>query len=288
VLVSKRKADNIMKRFIYIPLIAILTGMASCVEKNDAPPPEIPFEPGLMVTIDDVKELYNDELKRYWTDRTPVEITDDWSIKGIITADDKSTGGNYYKEAFIQDLTGGLQVKFASSGGLAVGDSVIINLQGLYLSDYGDFIQLGGQPYKDDSNNWRIEGMDKHKYLLRTSYNNELVPALVNISDIDDTYLGELIRLENVQFASNELGKTYATPEMNGNAPRDENRTLEDCNGKRIVVRTSGYANFAGDYLPKGNGGFIGIVTKFNTTMQLKIRFIDEVTVSNSMNDRCN
>lgn len=36
------------------------------------------------------------------------------------------------------------------------------------------------------------------------------------------------------------------------------NRTLTDCN-TNVIVRNSGYANFAGDPLPSGNGSFISV-----------------------------
>ena len=34
------------------------------------------------------------------------------------------------------------------------------------------------------------------------------------------------------------------------------------------VVRNSGYASFAADQLPSGNGTFIGILSKFNSDYQ--------------------
>ncbi len=66
----------------------------------------------------------------------------DWSLRGIITASDK-VDGNLYKEAYIQDATGGLRLVFESTSGLYIGDSVIVNMKGLYIGDYGNFWQVG-------------------------------------------------------------------------------------------------------------------------------------------------
>lgn len=261
-------------------LIAIIA--SSCVTNNEDAPPVIPFTPGTTVTIADIKDLYSDELSKPWYDRIPVEITENVSIRGIISADDKTSNGNLYKEGYVQDETSGLRMTFQSSGGLFVNDSVIINCKGLYLSDYGDFIQLGGDPYVDDNGNNRVAGIDKHKYLKRKVIEGQkLLPEIVEIGNIDEQHMGRLIKLENVEFANYELGKTYATPEKNGNPAKSENRDLVDCSGNKIVVRSSGYATFAGDYLPEGNGDITAIVTKFSsssgTTIQLLIRHINEV-----------
>jgi hypothetical protein len=40
---------------------------------------------------------------------TPVKVTDDLIISGIVNADDKD--GNFYKVITLQDSTGGIQIK---------------------------------------------------------------------------------------------------------------------------------------------------------------------------------
>lgn len=62
------------------------------------------------------------------------------------------------------------------------------------------------------------------------------------------------------------------------------NRNLTDCSTS-VLVRTSGYANFAGQQFP-GNGSFIGVVGQFNSDMQLFIRNVNEVQLFN-IEDRC-
>jgi len=107
---------------------------------------------------------------------TQFEITGDWALYGIITASDKKDG-NFYKEAYIEDATGGLRMVFESTSGLYIGDSVIVNLKGLFIGDYGDFWQLGSYPYHESDGDIRVAGMNMDKYILKTSVNNLLIPT---------------------------------------------------------------------------------------------------------------
>ncbi len=281
-----------MIRFKHILLsITLLTSslFVACDYNNEDAPPVEEFVTGKITTIADVKALYADELEKYWSSRVPVEITEDISIKGIIIGDDKTSDGNLYKEAYIQDETGGLRMTFLSTGGLYANDSVSVNLKGLYLSDYGDLIQLGADPYFDDSNNYRLTGIDKHDYLKRTSIDGQVQePKVITIDEAGEANMCMLVQFNNVQFADNELGLTYATPETDDQDAASANRTLVDCNGNSIEVRSSGYSSFAGDYLPEGKGSIVGIVTKYTsgstTTIQFIIRSIDEVQLDG---ERC-
>ena len=256
--------------------------LSSCVERFDTPPEAKEFEYGTIVTIDQVKALYDDELAKQWFDRSPVIIDQDWAITGIVTGSDKKDG-NLYKEGYIEDASSGLLLKFESTGGFYIGDSVIIDISNLYLGDYGDFIQLGDIPYTDDSGNLRVSGFNKDERMYKVSVNNPSHPGLASIPAIhSDDFLGKLVKLENVQFSAGGTGTTYADPLSD--PPQSMNRDLEDCAGNKVIVRSSGYSTFAGDPLPGGNGTITGIVTKFNSDYQIIIRDIDEVVMDG---ERC-
>ncbi len=264
-----------MKRIYYIIPLSLLIFFASCDYNNDDTPPVEPFIPGNRVSIADLKAIYD------WNNRGPVEITENWCIKGIISAEDKSSNNNLYKEAYIQDETGGLRLLFEATGGLYVNDSAIINLKDLFISDYGKFLQLTSFPYKDGEY-YRGYGINKNKHLKRTVVlNQELLPLNITIDQIEEQHLGMLIKLNKVKFLKGG-SDTYATPQTDENDAAYGNQILSDANGNEITVRTSGYASFAGDLLPTGEGSIVGIVSKFTnnrdvTTIQLIIRHYDEV-----------
>ncbi len=267
---------------IFITLLPALFLFRGCIDYNDEAPELNFFIPGEIVTVAQVKNLYAAELAKPWTERIPVQITEDWAIAGLATATDK-INGNLYKEGIIEDVTGGLLMKFLSTGGLYIGDSIIVNLRGLYLSDYGNFIQLGGDPYTDDSGSKRLSGFNKDERILRYSMNNPTRPAVKTIQQVKNSaMLGRLVTINQVQFADYELGKTYA--DALDDPPASANRYLVDCSNNRIIVRTSGYATFAGTELPEGKGDITAVVTVFNSDYQLLIRDFDEVLLTG---DRC-
>lgn len=267
---------------IALPLFALIITAVACVEKFDTPPENVPFETGTIISISQLKALYDDELQKDWFDRTPVEITGDLAITGIVTGSDKKDG-NLYKEGYIEDASSGILLKFESTGGFYLGDSVIINVNGLYLGDYGDFVQMGGVPYTDASGSLRVSGFNKDKQMITVSVGNPSHPTLTTISEIESgDFLGKLVKLNEVQFSGSEAGKTYADPLSD--PPQSMNRYLEDCSSNNIIVRSSGYSTFAGDPLPEGNGTITGIVTKFNSDLQIIIRDINEVDMTG---ERC-
>ncbi len=267
---------------ILILTALILTGITACVDKFDEAPDIKSFEYSTIVSISQVKALYDDELDKDWYDRSPVLIDQDWAITGIVIGSDKKDG-NLYKEGFIEDAGSGLLMKFESTGGFYLGDSVIINVKDLYLGDYGDFIQLGGIPYTDASDNLRISGFNKDEHMLKVSVNNPSHPTVTTIDEASsDDFLGKLVELKDVQFTLGGSGTTYA--DALSDPPQSGNRDLENCAGDRIIVRSSGYSTFADKPLPEGNGSIIGIVTKFNSDYQIIIRDITEIDMTG---ERC-
>jgi hypothetical protein len=87
---------------------------------------------------------------------------------------------------------------------------------------------------------------------------------------MQDTLLNTLIQLNNFEFASADIDKTYALP--NQNPPGTVNFTIKDCSGGSIVLRNSGYSTFAGFNVPNGNGPIVSMYTVFGNTRQLTIR----------------
>jgi hypothetical protein len=268
----------------YFPglIFILIASIAGCVDNNETPPPDRSFVYGTIIAVQQVKDLYSTELAMDYTLRTPVAITGDWAIKGIVTASDK-IDGNLYKEAYIQDASGGLHILFNSSSGLYIGDSVVVKMKDLYIFDYGDLIQVGGDPYTASDGSIRLKGIVMDDFVLKTSVNNQTSPDVVSIPQIKSTaWLGKLVTLNNVQFTDAEIGKTYADYALN--PPASANRYLMDCNKNQIIVRSSGYASFASETITDLNGSITGIVTIFSSDYQLVIRDFKEVQLTN---ERC-
>lgn len=247
--------------FLLLSLVAMVN-FQSCVNQEFDEPPVADL-PGITAnaTIEDVKNLH-----AIGGDDTFIE--NDLIIEGEIVGDDRS--GNLYKQIVIQDATGGIVVRINGTGLSAtypVGNKLIVKCQGLYVGDYNGLLQINGAP---DAG---IEPGLAGEYLF--SYVNDAVtpPTELSIADMNDAtklerYTSTLVSFTDVQFASGSYGVTFADP-IN---LYSENRDLEDCNGNTVIVRSSGYADFAATLTPEGKGTFIGIVSVYNDTPQLLVR----------------
>ena len=133
--------------------------------------------------------------------------------------------------------------------------------------------------------------------MLFRSKNKPLTPKVSTIADINSTfqtlifdegvnpnahipfsYLSQLVKLENVQFTASEIGGTYA----DGPAQQSKNIYLEDCDGNQIIVRSSGYSNFANELIAEGNGSLTAIISRYNNELQIYIRSFNEIDMTGS------
>lgn len=229
----------------------------SCVKKEFDAPPIATIPVGNILTIQDLKDTFANQ---------PIKFDDDFSVYGVITADDKS--GNLYRNFYFQDETGGILIRTLFSGGLTTGDSVRIYLKGLTLTQFSGMMQL--------------DSVNVDKNIIKQATQRFVTPQNVTLDQVltDASLVAKLVRIDNVEFAASDLGLSFA----NGALLQTQNRNLIDCNGNATIVRTSGYANFANTVVPSGNGSLIAIVGQFNTTKQLYIRSVSEL---NMTGERC-
>ena len=243
----------------FLPILLCLTLFISCNKTYDEPP-AIEIPEGTRIFISDLKDMFPDTPN---DDDPPITIDSNYSIYGVITCEE--TNGNFYKEAFIQDLSGAIKLKLDASGGLYIGDSVRVSLNGVTMSEYGELIQL--------------DNVSVDEQIVKIATNKLVTPYVTTINQLNvEEDESRLIQLDDVEFQT--INVTYA----DAISLSTENKTLNDCNGNNILVRTSGYANFADDTVASGKGSIIGIFTRFRDDKQLIIRDINEV---NMEGERC-
>lgn len=267
-----------MKKFLKLSLmLTILASFAvlfnSCKKEFDAPP--APGDPAIVAntTIAGLKAMHT-------TGGAYDIINDDIIISGIVTANDKS--GNLYKQLYIQDSTGGLQIMLDAAslfGSYPVGRRLFIRCKGLCISDYNRTMELGvkatinGLPSMEGIPSGLIS-----KYVIGGSLNNPVVPIVVNLNDLttnmQDKYIGSLIQLENFRFTANMLNRTYSDTSAYKSTT---NLDIQNCSSQSTIIRTSAYANFAGVPVAQGRGNLVAIYTVFNTTKQMIIRDTNDV-----------
>lgn len=235
-------------------VVSVALLATSCEKEFDSPPVrQLPV--GQVLTVAELRDLFQG---------SPVRFGGDSSFYAVVTADEQN--GNLYRNIYVQDHTGAIQLRLQNPGGLYQGDSIRVYLPGTVLSSFSGMLQL--------------DSVDVDNNVVKQATQVAKAPTTVTIPQITSAMQGMLVRLENVEFATEQLGMTYA----NAVDQQTQNRDLVDCDGNSIIVRTSGFANFADQQLPTGNGSFVAVVGQFNTDMQLFIRNINEVQLTG---DRC-
>lgn len=244
------KKSKLYNTILYTALLGIV--LLSCESEFDSPP-EQTINPDMVLTIADLREMCpNGENYTF---------TGDTMIYGVLTSDSRS--GNIYKKHYIQDKEQAVELRLTATSRLVEGDSVRVNLKGSTLNYY--------------NNQFQVDKLNTDNLIVQAS-GHFVEPITVTIAELQTStfsteYQSKLIRLEEVQFLSSELNKTYADAANQ----KDENRLLQDRNGHQILVRTSGFASFAGTYVAQGSGTIIAIVTQFRDDRQLVIRKLSEV-----------
>lgn len=244
----------------------------SCVKDEFDAPPTGCEDPALDANIS-IKKLKED----YYISGAATQITSDLIINGVVVADDRS--GNLYKTMVIQDETAGIAVRLDMSDyytRFPVGRRVFIKLKGLYIGAYNNLIQIGANDPADPANVATIPLSLVEQFIIKGECNLNVTPIDVSIDNLSpDTHQNMLIRLSNVEFQVSDTNKTYADVA----AQLSLNRTVKDCNGNSIIVRTSNFANFASANTPSGNGTLTAIYTVFGTTPQLVLRDLSDVNM---------
>ncbi len=262
---------------LIIPFLIIgicLFAIIACNKKFDEPPPYIPPDLTPTLTITQLKALHV-------IGSTETINTDD-IIEGIVVANDSS--GNFYKQIIIEDSTAGIAINIDDYNlytSYPVGRNVFVKLNGLILYDNNKLIEIGGS--KDANNNINpIAAPLKNNYVVKGITNNPVVPTIVDITDLNDSYQNMLIQLTDMEFSETDTAKIYADTSASKNAV---NFILKNCSNKSITLRTSGFASFAGVNVPNENGSITCIYSVYNTSKQVYIRDTSDVQFKST---RCN
>ena len=208
-----------MKKILYSLAIALAFTAVACEEwepvlGNQGEPAE-PATQTLQVnaTIAQVKELYKGK---------PYHFESDVIIGGRIISSD--VAGNIYRSLYIQDETGGIEVKIGNSSlynDYKLGQMLYVKCEGLVIGNYGGMLQIGAEDptgeyetayidvkslisshiFKGDKGSPvspQVVSETELKDALRSSYKSPLFGKLVTLNDL--TYANEifvLIYLDN-------------------------------------------------------------------------------------------
>lgn len=205
-------------------------------------------------------------------------ITGDFVLKAKVIANDKS--GNLFKYIYVEDATGGIRINIDKADmyndpRFILGKEVYVKLKNLYVGAVNGEIQLG-IPFSGAVG--RIAEADVYKYFFDSKKAITAVTATERtITQFTMADVGRWVKIKDLQFIAGDLEKVYASGAVT-------NRTLEDCSGNKVLLRTSNFADFAGQVIEAGKGDVYGVLSVFNGTYQL---WITDILGADLDNPRC-
>ena len=263
--------------------------LTSCVQDDEYSTPDLQ---GKCQTLTPTKTIA--EVKTAYANNSAT-ITDDIIIEGYVSSSDES--GNVYKTIYLQDApenpTQGLVVSVdavSTYTSYPQGSKVYIKLKGLAFGKYGNVLQVGYMnldPVTNTSEFGRIPEKLVKEHLVRScAPKAKIVPKVITLSQLSssiDPLIGALVQVNNAEFPVNLLCNVYAPNGTTVNRQLvDPTKTTPE---NKRVVRNSGYASFASDQLPSGNGTFIGILSKFNSDYQFFINRVSDLNMKGARLD---
>ena len=234
------------------------------------------------LTIAQVKALHGSV--RYDFPATSTDI-----MEGYVSSTDET--GNIYKTIYIQDLpvnpTQGFTISVdavSTYTKFPQGSKIYIKLAGLSLGSYGSLVQLGIRDSKSDATG-QVDAVSRipEKLLPAAMFRSckireNIIPKVLKISEFsaNNNLLGALIQVNDVEFTKNALCANFAPDGFTVDRQIGEGwNTVSNNYTGTAIVRNSGFASFANQVVPAGNGAFVGIFSKFTSTFQL---YINKVT----------
>ena len=223
-----------MRKNILISLALIL--LASCQEfqpvltgKYDEPASYDKVELEPTHTIAELADMY--------VNGKPWTIDEDIVIKGVVSTTDKP--GNFYKSFYIQDETGGMEIKIGKNGlynDYKPGQTVYIKCNGLTLGMYGyksgnyggnGMVQLGfSDPTGEYETSYIEVPLIVDTHIIRGEAGEELVPEVITEKDLPGTmatletcpYIGKLVTLKGLKYADETFTLLYLNSNLDKKA----------------------------------------------------------------------
>ena len=236
-----------------------------------------------VVTIAALKTQYKSVI----SDNGLQQITKPTQIKVIVTGNDE--GSNLYKQLYVSDGTGSLYMSIDKSGifsEAAVGQCMLIELEGLYIGAYGKQPEIGTFYHNDSKNMDQVGRMSRYTW----QDHFRLIPPVEGLSakpeeirsmsalDMEKD-CGKLITLVGVKMKGADGKITFAPGD--GSAQLVGGCVNRDIDGmSNVVVRTSTYAKYAAMIMPTEAIDITGIAARYNNTWQIMPRTQDDIQKS--------
>ncbi|MCR5561627.1 MAG: DUF5689 domain-containing protein [Bacteroidales bacterium] len=146
--------------------------------------------PGTFTTIQDMKGQYDKKTTAEASSTAGHVITENIWIKGQVVSDDRT--GNLYREIYLQDETGGIDLKLGKSSlysDYRLGQWVYVNCMDLCIGSYKGMPQLGLEQDHTSTNEYETSYIDNQlvidTHVFRGDYGTPVAPKAIGVTEIN-------------------------------------------------------------------------------------------------------
>lgn len=259
---------------LFMVFAAALAALVSCEEwepvytlEYDEPSSFVP------VTLEQMQQMGTrisiaQLAAKYTPGRGPIAIEEDIFIAGKVSSSDKS--GNIYKSFYIQDETGGIEIKAGRSSLYSdyhEGQTIYVLLKGMVVGMYGfksgnnggnGMVQVGLEDPTGEYETSYIEVPSLiDKYIYKGELGEPLKPVTITANELPSAngtvasckYLGELVHIEGLVYEN----KVFTLLYLNSNDNKKESSNRIFVADKQWGVDTWAMSkNLMGKYLESG------------------------------------
>lgn len=176
-------------------------------------------------------------------------VADGTVIEGVVISNAALGNLTSKKGMYVQDETGGLQLRFNADHEFAFGDKVKIDLSGAKFGKYNEAVQ--------------VSNVANEKVTV-VSKGNAVKAKTVSVADfLANKYEGQYVAIEGVQVVEADLAKKF----VEGDAHTSIN--LETVGGQNFIEFSSKYATYGTTAVPQGSGTIKGISARNKDAIQI-------------------
>ncbi len=223
---------------------------------------------GDFASISELVSLYTDRSSGNGSigDGKSLKVTEDIVVRGVVSTTDQP--GNFYKSLYIQDKTGGIEIKIGKNGlynDYKPGQILYVKCKDLYLGMYGyksgnyggyGMVSLGYIKDADDPDKYETSSIED-TYLINTHIfrggmaegEDVVEPVIITSKDQlpgrqatqgNGSIIGKLVTIKGLKYANETFTLIYVDPNLSHDS--DENRVFlsRELNGPAITwgIRT--------------------------------------------------
>lgn len=208
----------------------------------------------------------------------PFTFAENIKISGYVISNDENN--NLTNTLILQDETDVIEIKIKKEKlylSFYPGTLVEISCNDLTLGKVSEVLQLGvATPDSKFETGFIPTEIFDSKIQIKGESGYMIMPENIRFTDLSDDFLSHYIAIDGVMFE--EYGIKWCDEDPNKPADPDKPESFLDTeravinrDRNRLIVRTSGDAEFAGSWLPKGSGSIEGILSKSKGEYRLKV-----------------